>query len=293
MGAFIDIGGCKLNVCDSGSGSPAVVLDAGAGAGAASWSLVQPELAKLTRTWSYDRAGIGSSESTTAPRAGDHVVDELRRALDAAGVAPPYVMVGHSHGCFHVRLFAATYPERVAGLVLVEPSHEDASARLPEAYQQARVRRQRALAGLERKLPTLRLFARLPIMPRWARLSIRAMSARDLATGNAERAALDQTFAQLRARAGSHGDLPLIVLAAERSVACFEPRDYPRDGAGAVRAAWRELLAELAARSSRGELRGVPDCGHLVPLERPTAVVDAVRDLLRLRLSARAASPDR
>jgi pimeloyl-ACP methyl ester carboxylesterase len=111
-------------------------------------------------------------------------------------------------------------------------------------------------------------------------LSIRNLTARDLAAGHAERVALDETFEQLRQLARSHGDLPLVVLAAERSIACFEPRDYPQGGADAVRPAWRALLDDLARRSSRGRVEVVPACGHMVPFERPGAIVDAVRSVM-------------
>src|SRR5687768_6609184 len=113
-GRRIDLGGRRLHVNCSGSGSPTVVLEAGASSFAIDWSLVQPEVAKTTRVCSYDRAGSGWSDARPDVETPPRVIQDLRSALTAAGEKPPYVMVGASRGSFFVRQFHATHPDEVA-----------------------------------------------------------------------------------------------------------------------------------------------------------------------------------
>lgn len=116
----VDVGGFKLNLRCDGEGSPAVVLDAGAGDTGATWDWVVPDVKKVTRVCVYDRAGLGKSDPGPKPRTSERIVGELRDLLVRGRVAPPYVMVGHSFGGLNVRLYAARNPDQVAGLVLVD-----------------------------------------------------------------------------------------------------------------------------------------------------------------------------
>ena len=120
----VDVGGHSLNLLIGGQGSPAVVFEGGFGAGIASWSTVQKEVAAFARTVSYDRAGLGQSELGPQPRSAKRIATELHTALEKAGVKPPYVLVGHSFGGIYVRVFAEMYPKEVAGMVLLDPSQE-------------------------------------------------------------------------------------------------------------------------------------------------------------------------
>jgi pimeloyl-ACP methyl ester carboxylesterase len=120
----VDVGGHSLNLLIGGQGSPAVVFEGGFGAGIASWSTVQKEVAAFARTVSYDRAGLGQSELGPKPRSAKRIATELHTALEKAGVKPPYVLVGHSFGGIYVRVFAEMYPKEVAGMVLLDPSQE-------------------------------------------------------------------------------------------------------------------------------------------------------------------------
>jgi pimeloyl-ACP methyl ester carboxylesterase len=128
-GKLVSIGSHRLHIHVTGEGSPTVVLDSGLPATVLSWCRVQPEVARLTRVVSYDRAGLGWSELGPLPRTSLRIVEELRALLRAAELPPPYVLVGHSFGGFTARLFAGRYPEEVAGVVLVDPIH-------PEEWQQ-------------------------------------------------------------------------------------------------------------------------------------------------------------
>ena len=131
-GRRFDVGGFKMHIDCTGEGSPTVILDSGLGDTYLAWRKVQPELAKFTRVCSYDRAGLGYSESSSQPRTSKVIAAELHALLQAADIAPPYVLVGHSVGGFDVRLYASLYPTEVAGMVLVDASHPD-SARASSA----------------------------------------------------------------------------------------------------------------------------------------------------------------
>ncbi|HEY2051622.1 MAG TPA: alpha/beta hydrolase [Caulobacteraceae bacterium] len=115
----------RLNLVCMGSGSPTVMLEAGAGDETAVWRKVQPEVAKFTRVCAYDRAGYGYSDPRTHPADATHAAEDLHRLIKAAGLGPSVVVVGHSVGGLYAELFAALYPRETAGLVLVDPTGLD------------------------------------------------------------------------------------------------------------------------------------------------------------------------
>jgi pimeloyl-ACP methyl ester carboxylesterase len=125
----IDVGGYELYLQCIGEGTPIVVLEAGLGAsGTSTWFEFQERFRSLTRTCTYDRAGLGFSDRR--PRAlgipdGPLMADELHALLEGAREPPPYVLVGHSFGGMVVRLYAAAYPQEVVGMVLEDSSQED------------------------------------------------------------------------------------------------------------------------------------------------------------------------
>lgn len=120
----VNVGGHSLNLLIGGQGTPAVIFEGGMGAGIASWSTVQKEVATFAQTVSYDRAGLSQSEPGPKPRSAKQIATELNAALQKVGVKPPYVLVGHSLGGIYVRVFADMYPKDVVGMVLIDPSQE-------------------------------------------------------------------------------------------------------------------------------------------------------------------------
>jgi pimeloyl-ACP methyl ester carboxylesterase len=100
---------------------PPVVFEAGIAASSVGWALVQTRVAEFTRTVSYDRTGLGWSGPVRKPRTLEQSIADLRALLAAAGVAGPYILVGHSYGGLLVRAYAALNPQEVAGLILVDP----------------------------------------------------------------------------------------------------------------------------------------------------------------------------
>lgn len=121
---FVVIDGHKQHILDMGTGSPVVIFITGAGADLKNFSTVQTEIAKLTRTLSYDRAGIGLSEELNTERTVDHFAVELNEILEKENIEPPYLMVSHSLGGFIARWYVHAYPDKVAGMVLIDPAYE-------------------------------------------------------------------------------------------------------------------------------------------------------------------------
>jgi pimeloyl-ACP methyl ester carboxylesterase len=121
----IDIGGYGLNVRAEGKGKPIVIFESGLGGGYSDWAQVQPEISKITRTFSYDRAGLSGSDKSKLPRTALNQVKELHELLVKSKIKGPYIIVAHSIGGLNARLFADSYPKEVAGIVFVDSSHEE------------------------------------------------------------------------------------------------------------------------------------------------------------------------
>src|SRR5512145_2203434 len=119
-GQMVDVGGYRLHINCTGSGSPTVVVESGWGDMSATWGWVQPEVAKATRICTYDRAGMGWSELSPEPRTAQEYAKELHTLLAKPNEHGPYVLVGHSMGAFTVIVYAHDYPDEVSGLVLVD-----------------------------------------------------------------------------------------------------------------------------------------------------------------------------
>ena len=120
-GKLVDLGTHRLHLLESGRGGPTILLEAGLMSTVLSWSELHRALAASFRVVSYDRAGLGWSDLGPMPRTADRIVDELHTLLQRAAIPPPYVLVGHSFGGLTMPLFAARFPEEVAGMVLVDP----------------------------------------------------------------------------------------------------------------------------------------------------------------------------
>lgn len=119
-GQLVDVGGHRLHLDCTGSGSPTVVVEPGAGMVAAQVGLVAPAVARDTRVCVYDRAGRGWSEPARTRQDATQIATDLHTLLERGGEAGPYVLAGHSFGGLYAMTFAARYPADVAGMVLVD-----------------------------------------------------------------------------------------------------------------------------------------------------------------------------
>ena len=119
-GQLIDVGGHRLHLHCTGSGSPTVVLEPGGGASSSDFAWIAPVVARDTTVCVYDRAGRGWSDATDSPQDGAHIAADLHTLLERADVPGPYVLAGHSFGGLYVQSFAAQFPDQVAGMVLLD-----------------------------------------------------------------------------------------------------------------------------------------------------------------------------
>ena len=250
LDALFDVGGGRrLYLSCVGTGSPTVVLDAADGESAATWFGVESAVAPITQVCSYDRPGtqVSASDPAPAPRTGADAVADLHALLAAAGVPGPYVLAGHSDGGLYARLYAHTYPDDVAGLVLVDPAHEDVLARLE------------ALVG-----PEL-----------WAQFE------GAIAQGpNPERMDFEASTAEVRAAraAAPLRPMPLIVVSAGQPTdpAAFPP-GWPVEADEQLD---RDLNDDLAGQVPSGRHVVAEQSGHYVHQTEPEVVVEAIRQVV-------------
>jgi pimeloyl-ACP methyl ester carboxylesterase len=297
-GRLISVNSLRLHLDCQGAGSPTVVFEGDLGDPALEWRLVQPEVARVTRACSYDRAGLGYSDEppNDRPRDGRALARELHDLLRLADVTGPFIVVGHGFGGLLVRLYAAAFPADVSGVVLLDAMHEDWPARFEASLSPAGRQLPSRLPGMRRNLPRamranrfgiLRLWPALsgldPGAPMYRRISPATLQAfsflklqtKALRTHIAVFDRFEETLAQVRAT-GTLGDRPLVVLAAGSLYGDLSPTD-----AETHRRLWLgEFQPALARLSTRGRLIIVDDSGHRIALERPDAVVEAARTVI-------------
>jgi pimeloyl-ACP methyl ester carboxylesterase len=256
--ADLDVGGRTMHiVCIGplGLDQPIVIFEHGLGGDFGVWANVLTKVGETHRGCSYDRAGSGMSERAPRPRTTRDQVTDLRALLEAAGVGPPYLLVGHSSGAYNVLVHAAGQPDDVAGMVLVDPRPPTASNRFlaelpPESATEADVIHQYRTGFTEWESDP---------------------------SGNAEGLDLSASAAEAES-ARDLGSIPLIVLAADGDEG--EGSDLDPVLAARFETIWAELQAELASRSSAGRLELIGNSTHDMPFDRPDAIVDAIEEIL-------------
>ncbi len=277
-GQFIDVGGYRLHLNCIGEGNgPTVLLEAGNADFGLMWAAVQPALAEEMKVCAYDRAGLGWSERGSAPRTLGMMTEELGRLLTGAGIEGNVLIVGHSFGGVLARSFAAEYPERVAGLVLVDPAHEDQLELGPTMRESV----SQGKAQFESLVPlaTWNLLAMLPQsipnrgLPDAAYQSYAALLATTnyFAVAAEETAMLPANLEAMKGIRGDLGDLPLVVVS--RSSADSEAQNADEAG-------WISLQAEIARLSTDSRHVVATHSGHYVQLDQPELVVAAVQEVL-------------
>jgi pimeloyl-ACP methyl ester carboxylesterase len=281
-----------LSIDCRGQGSPTVILDTGLGVPAVGWNPVQTEVAKFARVCSYDRAGYGWSSATSAPRTSLQIVKELHALLEAAGEKGPYILVGHSFGGYNVRVYNGQYPNDVAGVVLVDASHEDQNDRMSPALQAFM---KKSITDLKREQMLAPLLIRFGV----ARF---AMRGKGEAPGVSKEFGQEMLYLQLQPKfieasaselgsfaesanevraAGNLGDKPLVVLTAGKSSDASQlPAGFPKKEFDDFHEIWvNDLQVKEAHLSTRGERIMVPDSDHMIPFERPDTIVAAIHEV--------------
>ena len=220
-GQLIDVGGHRLHLHCTGSGSPTVVLEPGLGGASSDLGWIAPAVARDSRVCVYDRAGRGWSDAADGPHDGAHIAADLHTLLDRAHVPGPYVLAGHSFGGLYVLSFAAQFPDQVAGMVLLDSTApQPGPARPSNTESYSVLRRFSALLPAAAHLGAVRLVAHADYgsLPPRSRDEARANSstARHLASfieESVEGSASVQHAASLTDLDGK----PLIVLTADRN----------------------------------------------------------------------------
>lgn len=292
---LVDIGdGQRMNLYCVGRGSPTVIFDAGLGDQIRAWAMVQPAIAKVTRACSYDRAGLGFSDSSDRPSTAENAVDDLHRLLATASIKPPYVLVGHSLGGLYMQLFADHHRSEVAGMVLVDPMSFDQGRRYGQLDPSTTSENVKFVQSLHTScLPAARrdyageskLFKDCVGAPdpRFSKAFNQAFLANHSTAKYMQAAwsewasAFTVSADEVRAAKRSYGNMPLTVL----SRAPFPRQPHETQ---AVRDAknylWVELHVDIAALSTRGVNEIVPKAGHYIQFDKPGVVIDAIRQVI-------------
>jgi pimeloyl-ACP methyl ester carboxylesterase len=299
IGRAVDIGVRSLNIYCVGQGSPTVVMESGGNEPGYIWKLVEQGVAAFTRACWYDRAGYGWSDPAPSPRTTADIANDLHKLLHTAGIAPPYVLAGHSFGGFTVRVFASRYRQETAGLVVVDSASEhegDGEIEIPRAIQApvnsvpAMLRRPLTMAawlfvheGFERLLDD-----GPGTVPRGGPISERdvaivhalGLQAKTFDVSIQEGESRPESIRQVLA-VRDLGNMPLIILTAGKR---FQP---PPDAEEArlLEAYFQYRVYKdqprMLALSTRSR-QIVLQAGHGIPYEAPEAVIEAVREVVEV-----------
>ncbi len=268
-GKLTSVGGHSMRIECTGSGSPALILDAGLGNDGLIWSAVQPTLSQTTQVCSYDRAGMGWSDPVPPPRDADHIAAQLHALLQAAGLSGPIVLMGHSIAGMYIRDYASHYPEQVKGLIFVDastplqnrdPSFAREFRRGPSPLQRFFTQSlfvlgiPRWLGGCKNNFPQL--------SPDRGRLQSAERCHLVVSSPAGEFASFDRSGEET-AHTGPYGDLPILIFSSDpaKSLAAHQPQ--------AMVDAWRRMQANLKNLSTRSRQIIARNSAHYIQLERP------------------------
>lgn len=280
-GRLVGVGprGRKLHLVTAGDGEPTVVIIPALADNVLLWMRVLEGVAAETRACVYDRAEVGWSDPPPRwRRTPDLMAADLHALLAAAGVPPPYIVVGHSVGGIVARRFYAQRPDLVAGMVLVESSHEEQPRRFgaqdwrrgPIFHIKVAARRQARILGARRFAERLGLLRDFDADIAREVLPEHADAYRAIMLSTRFRRAVVAEVLMMTHTWGSPpelGSTPLTVLTAARQPS-------------SVKSAWMEMQDELAALSSDSRHVTVADAGHYMHLDLPDVVVTEIRKLV-------------
>jgi len=275
-GQLVDVGGHRLHLNCTGSGSPTVVLEPGAGGMSSDLGWITPAVARNTRVCVYDRAGRGWSEPADTPQDGTQIATDLHTLLQRGHVPGPYVLAGHSFGGLYVLTFADRYPSEVAGLVLVDCTNPAfaAQGRTSPPYHAGSydvIGRVSALVSASARLGLGRLYAQFAVgnLPPRSRGEVRA----SVATASDTRSTIDEyvqakSSAEEAAALRNFDDKPLAVLTAGI-------------GSDATHAAAQNHLATLSTNSAHRIIEGASHQALIGDEDGAAATTRAILDVVQ------------
>jgi pimeloyl-ACP methyl ester carboxylesterase len=276
-GRFVEVEpGRAMHIYCVGTGTPTVVLEAGAGDfGLSSWYSVLPQLSSLSRTCAYDRAGTGWSDPPRVPPMPTAIVEDLHTLLAKSREPGPYLLVGHSLGGPIIRHYAVHHPGDVAGLVLVDGSHEDQLERMKGIPSWTQL--------VVKAIPTLhflgidRVVGQRQITDTMSAIVV-ARTTSDAGMHNTATlsSSLPEFFAEVKKDAKPFGDLPLTALTAGKmSVPGVTP-----EVSESLHREWVAMHKEIAARSTRGRWILAERSTHYIQRGQPDLVIQSIREML-------------
>lgn len=273
----------------AGTGSPAVVFLPAAGMVGLDYLNIHNIISKRTTSVIYDRAGTGWSDQVKLPRSALEVTDELRRLLHATGVPAPYLFVGHSLGGIYSRRYAQRFPDEVAGMLLLEPPHEDFLTNTPKLKKRYLLPQVfailRALLTYKRSFRDLydRMFAEWPESLREPLIEYHL---RTLTKTFTERKNLNREVYNEVRKGGGMPDVPLIVFTAMGIDPFMTPitsKSFLRETTDPFNNIKNTIYTKLANSVPRGEHRILKNAGHsTIHTDCPDEVVEAIFNLLDL-----------
>lgn len=295
MDQMVNVNGIQMRLDCRGNGGPTVVLEAGASSSSISWARLQDDVAKFTRVCSYDRAGLGWSDSVGEALLPQQIARQLHDLLESGREQPPYLMVGHSLGGIYVRAFEAEFPEDVVGMVLVDSSHENQIQRFPPEMVELsemqltsfRMCMVTAPIGFVRAFKLMDVAVEsLPVKEEEKAPLLAEMNRTGFCGAAMREMEMFSAFSSQPRELKSLGDLPLIVLSAAQDAqkmydqlpAAFQAQLTVEMLEEQVEA-WDRMQAELTALSTRGRRIVVTESGHNIQLEAPQVVIDAIREV--------------
>ena len=283
-GLLVDIGGRKLHVDCRGVGSPTVILESGLDTnGSLAWEKIQDPISHLTRTCSYDRAGVMWSDPKVGAQDADGVAQDLHAALTAMGISGPLVLVCHSLGGPYVMDYTRKYGDTVKGLVFVDCSHPDQLTKLgvdkipkgvPFLYKALDAL---AWTGILRLTPD----ENPPGMPDRIKPIGKAYLGETFGGSMKEMASIEATFRESGALRNL-GDRPLVVLTAMQPFTqeARESIGLSIEEAKTLQTNWEKLNKDAASWSTHSRQQSVPDSMHYIQFQRPDLVIQAITEVV-------------
>jgi pimeloyl-ACP methyl ester carboxylesterase len=279
-GVLYEVGGHRLHMNCTGTGTPTVVLENGLGETSPGWARITSAVSGTTRVCAYDRAGQGWSDDVGSRQDADAIAVDLHTLLARSGETGPYVLVGHSAGGPYVMTFAAKYPDEVAGMVLLDSMSPYEFTDLPGfTGEQSMMRRglgvlpSLARLGITQLLPAS-AWSGLP-EPEASQVQVFASSPRGMRNMLDEQSMYPTVFEQARALT-SLGDKPLVVVTATESIHQHKE--------------WIELQDRLAALSSNSQHR-VADATHSGVVDDSTSYMASLQAITDVVQSVRTGQP--
>jgi pimeloyl-ACP methyl ester carboxylesterase len=245
---LVNVGGHSLEMIQAGSGDYTVIFESGFGTDYKVWGNVASEVMNTSQVMLYSRAGTGNSEPNPNPQTLEQAVKSLTTLIEKANLKAPFILVGHSYGAFVIRGYAAQNPEKVKGLVFVDPAHEKMMQELKKADPA------RAMKDME---------LQNSFMP------AKFKQENELINGIFERAALPDF--------GMLPQVPAVVLTSVQKRA--NPELFLHEPQGV--AIWRKLHSEFFSQFTSGAHIVTANSGHNIHREEPQLVVSAINQVIQ------------